>query len=58
MRHAPIFLLILLLVIFRGKSTKVKTNIIFQYYFEVTISIYQQYDIFKLFETKYEKIYI
>ena len=29
-----------------------------QYYFEVAISIYQQYDIFELFETKYENMYI
>ena len=29
-----------------------------QYYFEVAISIYQQYDISELFETKYENIYI
>ena len=31
---------------FFGKFTKVKTNIVFQYYFEVMISLYQQYDIF------------
>ena len=35
-----------LLVIFWKKFTKVKTNIVCQYYFEVTISIYQQYAIF------------
>ena len=35
-----------LLMIFWKKFTKVKTNIVCQYYFEVTISIYQQYAIF------------
>ena len=47
----------LLLVIF-GKFTKVKMDIVLQYYFQVTISIYQWYHIFELFETKYCNIFI
>ena len=42
---------------FLGEITKVKTNIVYQY-FEVTISIYKRYDIFHLFEMKYENVYI
>ena len=47
----------LLHVIFLGNLLKLK-HIVCQYYFEVMISIYQQYDIFELFETKYENIYM
>ena len=43
---------------FGGKFIQVKTNILCRYYFELTISLYQQYDIFKLFETKCKNIYI
>ena len=42
----------LLLMFFWVQFTKVKTNIVCESYFEMTISIYQQYDIFELFETK------